>query len=164
MTIKLVIFDADKTLWSHHDVSALTFLFKLLDKNTISDAKKQTFHLFEGIRELLSELQKRDILIVLASWNKPEPVEKALQLFAIGEFFSIIKAESHPNKHLLIKEILSILSKDGIKLRTGEILYIDDRTLHLAKTLGEVGQLHFLQMWVDTKNPNDILKYIDGIQ
>lgn len=164
MTIKLVVFDADKTLWSHHNVSALTFPFKLLDKDTISDAKKQTFHLFEGIRELLSELQQRNILIVLASWNKPEPVKKALQLFAIAKFFSIIEAEFHPNKHLLIKEILSDLSKEGVELRIEEILYVDDRKLHLTKTLGEVGQLHFLQMWVDTKNPDDVLKYIDGMQ
>jgi len=164
VTIKLVIFDADKTLWSHHNVSALTFPFKLLDKDTISDAKKQTFHLFEGIRELLSELQQRNILIALASWNKPEPVEKALQLFAIAKFFSIIEAEFHPNKHLLIKEILSDLSKEGVELRTEEILYVDDRKLHLTKTLREVGQLHFLQMWVDTKNPDDVLKYINVMQ
>lgn len=164
MIIKLVIFDADKTLWSHPNISALTFPFKLLDRNTISDARKQTCHLFEGIRELLSELQQKGILIALASWNKPEPVEKALQLFAIAKFFSIIKAESHPNKHLLIKEMLSDLSRKGVELRTEEILYVDDRKLHLTKTLSEVGQLHFLQMWVDTKNPNDILKYINGVQ
>ncbi len=161
MTIKLVIFDADKTLWSHPDVSSLALPFKLVDRNLISDANGETFHLFDGIRHILSELQKRCIILTIASWNKPKPVKEAMQLFGIAHFFKLVKAEFHPNKHLMIADILSTLSKEGINLEPQEILYVDDRDLHLNKIKEKIGPLRFVQMWVDAKTPNKILDYIE---
>lgn len=160
MTIKLVVFDADKTLWSHPNVSDLTLPFKLVDQNNISDAGGETFHLFEGIRDMLEALRKRNAIITLASWNKPEPVKEALQLLGIEKFFRVVKAEFHPNKHLMVEDILSSLSKDGITLKPDEILYVDDRDMHVDKIRGRIGELHFVQMWVDAKTPRDILEYV----
>ncbi len=164
MAIKLVIFDADNTLWSHLDISKLALPFTLVNGNTISDANTETFCLFVGIRELLSELQRRNIIIALASWNETKPVKEALRLFGIEKFFKIVKAEFHPNKHLMIENILSELLKEGIKIEPDEILYVDDRTVHLERIVERIGSLHFVQMWVDAKAPNEILKFIEHIQ
>jgi magnesium-dependent phosphatase-1 len=164
LAIKLVIFDADKTLWSHPDISMLTLPFRLINGNTISDAKTETFRLFAGIHELLSELQRRNVIIALASWNEAKPVNEALRLFGIEKFFKIVKAEFHPNKHFMIENILSELLKEGIKIKPDEILYVDDRTIHLEKIVERIGPLHFVQMWVDVKTPNEILKLIEHIQ
>lgn len=161
MAIKLVVFDADKTLWSHPNVSNLTLPFKLVDRNTVSDAEGVTFHLYEGIRELLSKLQRMGVTMTVASWNKPEPVKQALNLFSISCFFKIVKAEFHENKHLMIASTLSELSEDGVKLKSEEILYVDDRTLHIENVRNKVGAVHFIQMWVDAKSPNDILQYVE---
>jgi magnesium-dependent phosphatase-1 len=161
MAIRLVVFDADKTLWSYANVSSLILPFKLIDKNTISDSNGETFHIFEGVYELLTELQKRNVTITMASWNKPEPVREALRLFGIDKFFKIVKAEFHPDKHIMIEGILSKLSKEGIELRPEEILYVDDRNIHLQLIKEKFGQIRFVQMWVDVKAPIDILEYIE---
>lgn len=163
MVIRLVVFDADKTLWSHRNVSSLVLPLKPINQNVISDAEGETFHLFNGIRKLLIELKKKKVIITLASWNKPEPVKEALRLFEIDKFFKYVKAEFHPKKYLLIRDILSELSKEDIKVNLDEILYIDDRTLHLEQITRRIGRPHFLQMWVDVKTPNDILKYVGKV-
>ncbi|MGQ9552268.1 MAG: magnesium-dependent phosphatase-1 [Candidatus Bathycorpusculaceae bacterium] len=164
MVIRLVIFDADKTLWSHSDISMLALPFRLINGNAISDANSETFCLFEGIRELLSELQRRNVIVALASWNEAEPVKEALRLFGIEKFFKIVKAEFHPNKHFMIEDILSELLNEGIKIKPEEILYVDDRTIHLERIVERIGPLHFVQMWVDAKTPDEILKLIEHIQ
>lgn len=161
MTIRLVVFDADKTLWSHPNVSNLTLPFKLVDADTVSDASGETFHLFHGIREVLTTLQKRNIIITVASWNKPEPVQQALKLFNIDKFFRVVKAEFHPNKNLMIESTLSKLADGGVRLKPEEILYVDDRDLHIDKVREKVGAIHFIQMWVDAKNPEEILRYVE---
>jgi magnesium-dependent phosphatase-1 len=161
LPVKLVVFDADKTLWSHPNVSELTLPFKLVNTGVVSDARGETFHLFNGIRDVLTTLQKRNIMITVASWNKPEPVKKALELFNIDRFFRNVKAEFHPSKHLMIERTLLELAGDGVKLKPEEILYVDDRDLHVDKIREKIGAIHFIQMWIDAKKPEEILEYVE---
>jgi magnesium-dependent phosphatase-1 len=163
MTIKLVVFDADKTLWSHHNVSSLSLPFRLVNCDTLADANGETFWLFQGIRELLEELRTKHIIMTIASWNKPEPVKEALRLFEINPFFMIVKAEFHPDKHHMIESTISELAEKGTKIRPNEILYIDDRTIHLENVRKMLGPIHFIQMWVDVKKPRDICEFLEKL-
>ena len=163
MAIKLVVFDADKTLWTHPNVSSLILPFELVGKDMITDANGETFQLFNGIYELLESLKNKKIIIAMASWNKPEPVKEALRLFAIDQFFKIVKAEFHPDKYLMIENIISELARMGIELNAREILYVDDRTLHLEQIIKKIGPLHFIQMWLDVKAPSEIMEYVEKV-
>jgi magnesium-dependent phosphatase-1 len=164
MTIKLVIFDADKTLWTHPNVSSLILPFRLVTKDIIADANGETFQLFDGVRELLESLESKKVIITIASWNKPEPVKEALRLFAIDRFFKIVKAEFHPGKYLMIESIISELAGIGLELNAHEILYVDDRTLHLEQIRKKIGSVHFIQMWLDAKTPNEIMEYVKKVE
>ncbi|MDH5770118.1 MAG: magnesium-dependent phosphatase-1 [Candidatus Bathyarchaeota archaeon] len=160
MVIRLVVFDADMTLWDHFDVSSLKLPFKRVDENSLVDAKGASFSLFNGIRELLQELKKMRIMVALATWNKPEHVSEAIHLLEMEQFFTSVESEFHSGKHLLIKKILSKLSKEGIQVKPGEILYVDDRNIHLRDIRDTVGKVAFLQMWKDVKAPYEILAYL----
>jgi magnesium-dependent phosphatase-1 len=153
-----------KTLWTHPDISSLILPFKLVSKDILTDANGETFQLFDGIRELLEGLENRKVIITIASWNKPEPVKEALRLFAIDQFFKIVKAEFHPNKYLMIESIISELARMGIELNAHEILYVNDRTLHLEQIIKKIGPIHFIQMWVDVKTPNEIIEYMKKME
>ena len=146
MTIKLVVFDADKTLWTHSDISSLILPFKLVSSNILTDANGETFQLFDGTRELLEGLNNRGVIVAIASWNKPEPVKEALRLFAIDQFLEIVRAEFHPDKYLMIESIISELARMEIELNAHEILYVDDQTLHLERIRKKIGLMHFIQM------------------
>jgi magnesium-dependent phosphatase-1 len=160
LVIRLVVLDADMTLWDHFDISSLTLPFKRVDENSLVDAKRKSFNLFNGIRELLQGLKKMRIIVALATWNEPEHVSEAIRLLEIEHFFTFVEAEFRPEKHLLIKKILSKLSKEGIQVKPSEILYVDDRDIHLRDIYDTVGKVAFLQMWKDVKDPYEILTYL----
>ena len=164
MTIRLIVFDADKTLWTHPDISSLVLPFKLVSRDSLTDANGETFQLFDGVRELLEGLENRKVISTMASWNKPEPVKEALRLFGIDQFFKIVKAEFHPEKYLMIESIISELARTGIEFNAHEILYVDDRTLHLEQIRKKIGPIHFIQMWVDVKTHNEIMEYVEKMQ
>ena len=109
-------------------------------------------------------LKNRGVIVAIASWNKPEPVKEALRLFAIDQFLEIVRAEFHPDKYLMIESIISELARMEIELNAHEILYVDDQTLHLERIRKKIGPIHFIQMWVDVKTPNEIMEYIEKME
>lgn len=163
MGIRLVILDADMTLWNHPDISSLTLPFKKIDKNSLIDAKGETLKLFDGIRDFLKGLKERDLITSLVTWNKPAHVDEAIHLLEINKFFKFIEIEDTPNKHLLVTRILARLSERGVQLEPHEILYVDDKTRHLKDIYNKVGRVIFLQMWKNVKDPYEILTYIDNV-
>jgi len=160
MKIRLVILDGDGVLWDHQDLSALSLPFRLINRDTIVDTDGEKVRLLKGVRKLLRILVKRGIITTLATWNKPEHVTQVLQLFKVNEYFRFVEAHFHPDKHLMIKDILKKLMNEGVMLEPNQILYVDDRTVHMADVRKEIGDVHFLQMHVDVKYPLEILKYI----
>ena len=163
LRIRLVILDADRTLWDHPDISSLTLPFKKVDKNSLIDAKGEAISLFDGIIDLLKGLKERGLIISLVTWNKPEHVDEAIHLLEIDKFFKFVEVEFTPNKHLLVARILARLSEEGVQLEPHETLYIDDQTRHLKDIYDKVGRVIFLQMWEDVKEPCEILTYIDDV-
>ena len=161
--MRLVVLDADMTLWDHPDISSLTLPFKKVDRNSLIDAKGETLRLFDGVRDFLKGLKKRGLIVSLATWNKPEHVDEAIRLLKTKKFFKFVEAEFVPNKHLFIARILARLSEKGIQLEPHEILYVDDQTRHLKDIYDRVGRVIFLQMWRDVKEPREILTYIDDV-
>jgi len=128
----------------------LTLPFKKVDKNSLIDAKGKTLKLFDGIRDLLKGLKKRDLITSLVTWNKSEHVDEAIRLLEIDKFFRFIEVEDTPNKHLLVVRILARLSEGGVQLGPHEILYVDDRTRHLKDICNKVGRVNFLQVWLSS--------------
>jgi len=163
LRIRLVILDADRTLWDHPDISSLTLPFKKVDKNSLIDAKGEAISLFDGIIDLLKGLKERGLIISLVTWNKPEHVDEAIHLLEIDKFFKFVEVEFTPNKHLLVARILARLSEEGVQLEPHEILYVDDQTRHLKDIYDKAGTVIFLQMWEDVKEPCEILTYIDDV-
>lgn len=48
-----------------------------------------------------------------------------------------------------------------VQVNPSEILYVDDLTLHIEHVRDSVGAVHFVQIWVNAKSPDDILEYIN---
>ena len=74
LVIRLVVFDADLTLWNHPDISSLKLPFKCVDEKTIVDANGTCINLFEGVKYVLQELRRKGLIVALVTWNKPEQV------------------------------------------------------------------------------------------
>jgi len=116
--------------------------------------------LYAGMRELIEELDRRGVLLSIASWNKPEPVYELLKLFELDSFFRHPMVQFHPNKERMVMELLAKLEEEGAVVRPEEILYVDDHDWHLTDIRETVGLVSFLHMWKDVDSPLEILDHV----
>ena len=164
MGIKLVIFDCDLTLWDHHNVSELRLPLTKVDTETVQDADGIRVRLFPGVQEVLSTLRQQGILISVASWNQPEPVFAIFDLLGLSGYFTRPKVEPHPYKERTIAALFQELAADGVPVRAEEVLYVDDRRLHLPRVREAVGPIHTLRPGVDINDLRDVLTYLNEQQ
>jgi len=119
--IKLVVFDLDETLWTMRGyVSEMVLPFKKVDNNTLVDARGVSLTLFPWVREALSFLKSKGVLIACASYNYFEQAHKALQMLGLIEFFDSLKIELC-DKEVLIEQLLK-----EHNLKPSQVLFIDD--------------------------------------
>jgi magnesium-dependent phosphatase-1 len=158
--IRLIIFDCDLTLWNHEDASELIHPLALDNPDTLRDQQGTRVTLFPQVRGVLAELKRRGYLLSICSWNRQEPVFEMLRLFGIKDYFRHPKAEMHPDKGDMIARMLAEFTADGEAMRTDQVVFTDDRTLHTERILERLPGLHVLQMWVDVKDHNGLLDWL----
>lgn len=161
MAVRLVIFDCDRTLWDHANVSELTPPFRKVDDAAVEDASGVRVRLFPGAREVLDVLRARGILLSIASWNRPEPVFDILDRLHLTEYFTRPKVEFHPYKEKTIRVLLDELAGDGVRLRPEEVLFVDDRAVHLDRVRRTIGPVRTLQPGVTLTELRDVLAHLD---
>ena len=162
MPARLVIFDCDLTLWDHHNVSELSLPFVRVDDQTVQDAQGVRVRLRPGARELLEGLRHRGVLASVASWNHPEPVFAIFDLLDLTSFFVRPKVEAHPHKDRTIAATLHELARDGMALRPDEVVFVDDKPMHLTQVRQALGPIQTLQVGVDVTDLRDVLTHISG--
>jgi magnesium-dependent phosphatase-1 len=155
--IKLVVMDADGTIWNHHSVSELVSPFRLISRDIAEDRYGDKVVLKERLRDFLEFAKHKGILVSLASWNEPENVFELLSVFKISDYLVYPMAEPHPNKNLMIKRILVNLEMKGIKVHPEEVLYIDDRDIHLMEVRESIGNVNFLKFGYDVGSWQDVI-------
>jgi magnesium-dependent phosphatase-1 len=106
---------------------------------------------------VLSRLNEMGIVVSAASWNETRIGMMALEAFGIGRYFFEPQIEPHPNKHIMIRRLIDKLSSNGTKVSPGDILYVDDRDIHIHDIWRYVGPINFVRMWRDAKSHVDIL-------
>jgi magnesium-dependent phosphatase-1 len=158
--IKLAIIDADRTIWTHHDASALIPPFELITHDIVRDRYGSRVELHEGFRAFLDFVKGNGIFLSLASWNEPENVFELLSLFNVDRYFVSPIAEPHPNKHLMLKKIIMNLNKKGISILPNEILFVDDNDRYLGEIKEAVGDVSYLKYGVDVRNWVDVVNKI----
>lgn len=162
MPARLVILDCDLTLWDHHNVSELALPFTRVDDQTVQDAHGIRVRLRLGARETLRELRDRGVLISIASWNHPEPVFAIFDLLGLTDYFVRPKVEAHPHKERTIGATLRELANEGIALQPHEVIFVDDKPMHLTQVRQALGPIQTLQAGVDVTDLRDVLLHVSG--
>ena len=153
-----MILDLDGTLWDHPDISSLSLPFEKVDDRTLADSRGVRVHLFEGVREFLQHCRALGLKLAVASWNVYEKAYEALRVFDIDRFFDVLTIEPYPRKELMIEKILSYLGLD-----IEDVLYIDDRPIHLEGIRARLGGVAFLQAWKDFKDFYELSRILNDI-
>ena len=146
MKFKVVIFDLDGTIWNHGDISALSPPFKKVSDDIIEDSRGNLVKLYPYVKETLSELKSMDLVLAIASWNKEEIALSTLKAFNLINFFDYYCIEYHSRKEKMIKKLLNRINRERTRVYPIQIIYIDDRDIHLSNIIREVGEIYFIHM------------------
>lgn len=84
---------------------------------------------FEKIRELITELKKRNIILALITGKGEKSCSITLQQFGMENYFDSIKTGS-PNKNIKAEALLELQHK--YKLSSDELVYIGDTVSDIA--------------------------------
>lgn len=158
--IKVVVFDADKTLWDHHNISIFKKPYKLVNENSVEDSSGNKLTLFPDVRDTLKKIKDMGIITALATWNLPEKTEEILTLLNLKEYFDIIVSRDFPFKFLYISEIINRVKEMDITIRPDEIIFVDDRRVHFGNVWLYLGDIKCLEMWNDIHSHKQILEKI----
>ncbi len=166
--INLIVFDGDDTLWfgldggyisgiNYSDYGSDTYTFRRIGEDFIERNDGQRFRLYPEVRSLLANLMNMKLLISLASYNHPSPVEKALHAFEINQFFLHPVIEYSSQKDKMLKAILRKFSQSGWLVKPSTTLFIDDDHQNRYLKQMEFIGVHFLKKSSDITNLNELI-------
>lgn len=164
--VKLVVFDADETLWSVERGFASTLVLPLrkVDDDVVVDAAGVRVRLFPGVRGLLEELKRRGVLVSLASANDEEPnkVEMLLELFGIREYF-LFPQVCWERKSRSVRKIVELVRGMGVDLEFSEVLFVDDSEYNILDVKGGCPGVKTLQVGRDIAGVAQLLRELDSL-
>ncbi len=160
LKVKLVVLDLDGTLWDHMDASSLLEPLETIDHNTVVDSKGEVLRLYPDARWFLEKLWELGLPVAIASWNHPDITVKILELLGVKKYFSYLGIEPHPHKYKVLLKIMDWYKHKYGYIHPGEILYVDDRRIHLEEIHERIGQVMFIQMWKYLPGFRELYEYI----
>lgn len=135
--IKLIIWDADETLWN----------------GSVYYKDKEAIRIKSGTEAALKELDKRGIINTLCSKNNYEDVDLMLKKFEIDKYFKDLQV-GWGLKSEAIKKLAEIF-----KLSFKEILFIDDDPFQRAEVVSQIPEMSVIEL----ADPIDILD-VEGVR
>ncbi len=148
----LLFIDLDGTLWDHKDISRLSPPFTRIGEDIIVDSKGVKVKLYRDMVELIRWARSSGAIISSLSWNIPEKALEALETFGLDGLFDYHGISTSPDKGYYAMEIINDLKSKGVLFKTCEIVYIDDRNIHLESVRNRLGNIIFIMAWKDFKN------------
>jgi len=135
--IKLVVWDADETLWS----------------GSVYYTDKEAIKIKPGTKVALKELDKRSIINTLCSKNNYEDVDVILKKFEIDKYFKELQI-GWGLKSEAIKKLAKIFN-----CSFGEMLFIDDDPFQRGEVQSQIPELNITEL----SDPIDVLN-IEGVK
>ena len=157
--MRLLVLDLDGTLWDHEDASALVPPYEF-GGDCLTDSLGQKLCLFPGVREFIEWASERFILSI-ASWNIEERVRPILEGFGLWDYFMFPKIEGHPDKGDMIRRTIEELRSIGYDI--DDVIYIDDRVIHIDGVKMAVPCVDFIHMWVDVKSFEELKQLLQKL-
>ncbi len=149
----LLALDLDGVVWDCEDISLTKPPYIKISENLIRDSLGQEIRLREGVKELLRWVINEGGITATLSWNMPDIARQALKALGIDEYFNYHCIEYHPRKHELLRQLLLLIKNDlGTKLKPSNIVYVDDRIIHIEHVHKKVGKVRFIHFGNEVKN------------
>jgi len=143
----LLAIDLDGTIWDHLDISLVYPPYKKEGDGVLTNDKGEKVRLNKEAVEFIKWAKQNGAIVASLSWNKPDHVFKALDTFGISDLFDYHATEYTDEKDRRLLELLRRLSTNGIKIPICNVVYVDDRDIHIEDIRKNVGDVLFIHIW-----------------
>lgn len=148
----LVAVDLDGTVWDHKDISSLYPPFRRISTHVIVDKNGEAVNLRPRVEDFLKWARQEGFILSTLSWNDYDVAYQALRAFELDRYFHYIVVEPHPRKDKMLYRLLQQIKRErGVEIRPQDVVYIDDRDIHLREILENVGPVKFIHFGKDVK-------------
>lgn len=159
---KVVFIDLDGTIWDCFNISSLTPPFKRVGENAIVDKFGTKVSLYPGVRSFLNWLKEKGFITAVLSWNMFSIAYSAMEKLGLVKYFDLLYIEPHPHKgYMVMKALREIEDRFGVKVSSCEIVYIDDREIHLSEIRKLIGDVVFVKMWENSITFSEVKNKIE---
>jgi len=148
----VVFIDLDGTIWDHEDISQTTPPYTC-NGDVLVDSKGTVVKLHSGVRSFIALLKNAGLKIFTLSWNDPAKALRALECLGLKNLFDGHAISNHPHKHL---EMLKVLRALEVPVKPCQVIYIDDRDIHVSEIVKSVGDVWFIHMWRHVHSFNEL--------
>lgn len=156
---RVVFIDLDGVVWDYEDISQTNPPYRCID-NLLFDSNGVVVRLNNGVRDFLFFVKNLGLNLYTLSWNDPVKALQAIDCFSLNNFFNGHSIRDDPRKYLGIKRVLSEI---GISIKPCEIVYIDDRDIHLNDILENIGNVVFIHMWRGIRDFYELINYFNKV-
>ncbi|MGC8565662.1 MAG: magnesium-dependent phosphatase-1 [Thermoplasmata archaeon] len=156
----LLAMDLDGTVWDHLDISSVQPPYIRIDEGIIENTKGIKIKVYKEAIDFIKWSKNNGAIVTSLSWNITKYAMEALKVLGIENLFDYHLIEYHPEKYKLLLKLLKELENKGIKILPKNIVYIDDRDIHINDIKKYIGDIIFIWMWKNTKNYDDVKKII----
>ncbi len=158
-TLRLLMLDLDRTVWDHPDVTSTSPPYVKVGDHVV-DGRGEHIRLLPGVPDLFRWAASHGVALAAVSWNDPAKALAVLDAFSLTPYFRYLYIEPHPMKHVLIGRLIERYVAEGGPKNFAEMLYIDDKDVHVYDVWRYVGPVPFLQLGRDLADYRVLLSWL----
>ncbi|PSN83428.1 magnesium-dependent phosphatase-1 [Candidatus Marsarchaeota G1 archaeon OSP_B] len=156
----LLLMDLDGTLWDHKDISQVEPPYFLLKEGILSNEKGTTVRLYREAVDFVKWCKTKGAVTSTLSWNVERNARLALNTFGVDSLFDEHAIDYPTDKAELLLKVLQRLKNKGIVIHPRNIVYVDDRKIHIERIKNKVGEVIFVNIWGDVANYEEAKKLV----
>jgi magnesium-dependent phosphatase-1 len=145
----LLLVDLDRTLWDHHNVSGMRPPFVRVGEGVIADSRGETLRVYDYMVNLIRWAKEMGAVVAVLSWNKREIAMEAIRALGLEGLFDYFVIEWTPRKDVMVRRLFEELRRRGKTFRPCDVVYIDDREMHLEQVSRELGPIGAIRAQAD---------------
>ncbi|MHA1682145.1 MAG: HAD family hydrolase [Promethearchaeota archaeon] len=132
MSIKVIVFDIDDTLWySVDDERSMNRRFDRLGDRRVADHVGSAQELVENAREVLRILSEKGFILAIGTMGPEDQVRGFMEAFGIADFFNFGISKFDRNDKADKIEHTLLKAREFMDLDADEIVFVDDNLGYL---------------------------------
>lgn len=157
-----IALDLDGTVWDHLDISSLYPPFRRVSQLKIQDGRGVEVSLRPHVLDFLKWAREVGHILATLSWNDFDVAYQALRAFEIDKYFHYLAIEPHPRKDKMLYRLLrQVKMERRLDIGPHDVVYIDDRDIHIREIWENIGPVRFIQFGRDVKCFLEIIQLLN---